>query len=96
MPALWTYAPGSGPEPAVIFCNGLDTNKEMLYWTRLPEELARRGISALCVDQPGSGEARWLSTSNSNSPPTHIAQLIEDEQLDRGQMLLEHVTGSVS
>lgn len=56
MPALWTRAPGDGPKPAVVFCNGLDSCKELLYWTRLPEQLARRGISTLCVDQPGSGE----------------------------------------
>ncbi|ASK89729.1 alpha/beta hydrolase family protein [Sphingorhabdus sp. SMR4y] len=60
MPALWTRAPGEGRKPAVVFCNGLDSNKELLYWTRLPEELARRGISTLCVDQPGSGEALRL------------------------------------
>ncbi|MEO9462388.1 MAG: alpha/beta fold hydrolase [Marinomonas sp.] len=60
MPALWTRAPGSGQSPAVVFCNGLDSNKELLYWTRLPQELARRGISTLCVDQPGSGEALRL------------------------------------
>lgn len=60
MPALWTKAPGDGPSPAVVFCNGLDSCKELLYWTRLPEELARRGISTLCVDQPGSGETLRL------------------------------------
>ncbi len=60
MPAIWTKAPGAGKKPAVVFCNGLDSNKELLYWTRLPEELARRGISTLCVDQPGTGEALRL------------------------------------
>lgn len=60
MPALFTRAPGEGPRPVVVFCNGLDSCKELLYWTRLPEELARRGISTLCVDQPGSGEALRL------------------------------------
>lgn len=57
MSALWTRAPGAGRKPAVVFCNGLDSCKELLYWTRLPAELARRGISTLCVDQPGTGEA---------------------------------------
>src|SRR5690606_38890264 len=57
MPALLTRAPGEGPRPCVVYCNGLDSCKELLYWTRLPEELARRGVSTLCVDQPGSGEA---------------------------------------
>ena len=60
MPAIWTQAPGDDPKGAVVFCNGLDSNKELLYWTRLPEELARKGISTLCVDQPGTGEALRL------------------------------------
>ncbi len=60
MPALLTRAAGDGPRPCVVYCNGLDSCKELLYWTRLPEELARRGISTLCVDQPGSGEALRL------------------------------------
>ncbi|MEG3175410.1 prolyl oligopeptidase family serine peptidase [Sphingomonas sp. RB3P16] len=60
MPALWTRAPGAGRKPAVVFCNGLDSCKELLWWTRLPHELARRGISTLSVDQPGSGEALRL------------------------------------
>ncbi len=60
MAALFTRAPGSGPHPVVVYCNGLDSCKEMLYWSRLPEALARRGISTLCVDQPGTGEALRL------------------------------------
>jgi len=60
MPALFTRAAGAGPHPAVVYCNGLDSCKELLYWSRLPEELARRGVSTLCVDQPGSGEALRL------------------------------------
>ncbi len=60
MPALFTRAPGAGPHPVVVYCNGLDSCKELLYWSRLPEELARRGVSTLCVDQPGSGEALRL------------------------------------
>jgi hypothetical protein len=44
----------------VVYCNGLDSCKELLYWSRLPEVLARRGISTLCVDQPGSGETLRL------------------------------------
>ncbi len=51
---------GRGPHPVVVYCNGLDSCKELLYWSRLPEALARRGVSTLCVDQPGSGEALRL------------------------------------
>ena len=60
MSALWTRAPGDGPREAVVYCNGLDSTKELLYWSRLPEALARRGVSTLCVDQPGTGEALRL------------------------------------
>lgn len=60
MPALYTRAPGEGPKPVVVYCNGLDSCKELLYWSWLPKALARRGISTLCVDQPGSGEALRL------------------------------------
>lgn len=55
MPALWTRAPGGGQKPAVVYCNGLDSCKELLYWSGLPQALAQRGISTLCVDQPGTG-----------------------------------------
>lgn len=60
MPALFTRAPASGPQPVVVYCNGLDSCKELLWWSGLPEALARRGISTLSVDQPGSGEALRL------------------------------------
>ena len=60
MPALYTRAPGEGRKPVVVYCNGLDSCKELLYWSKLPHALARRGISTLCVDQPGSGEALRL------------------------------------
>jgi pimeloyl-ACP methyl ester carboxylesterase len=53
MPATW----GHGPWPTMVFVNGLDSSKEMLVWTRLGPELARRGIATLHIDQPGTGEA---------------------------------------
>jgi pimeloyl-ACP methyl ester carboxylesterase len=58
LPALYTRAEGvEGPAPAVVYLNGLDSCKELLYWSRLPHELAKRGISTLCVDQPGTGQS---------------------------------------
>jgi len=48
------------PAPCVIYCNGLDSMKEMLWMSGLPEALAKRGIHSLCVDQPGTGEALRL------------------------------------
>jgi dienelactone hydrolase len=57
---LLTVADGDGPHPLVVFCNGLDSCKEMLWLGGFPYALAKRGISCLCVDQPGTGEALRL------------------------------------
>jgi pimeloyl-ACP methyl ester carboxylesterase len=45
------------PAPVMVYINGLDSSKEMLYWSGLARELLKRGISTLHIDQPGSGEA---------------------------------------
>lgn len=58
--AYLTLADGGGPRPIVVFCNGLDSCKEMLWLGGFPTALARRGIGCLCVDQPGTGEALRL------------------------------------
>ena len=58
--AYFTQGRGEGKRPAVIYCNGLDSCKELLYLSGLPEALARRGVSTLSVDQPGTGEALRL------------------------------------
>jgi dipeptidyl aminopeptidase/acylaminoacyl peptidase len=69
--ALLTRAEGvDGPSPLVIYCNGLDSTKELLYFSWLPTALAKRGISTLSVDQPGTGEAIRLH----NLPVTHEAE----------------------
>ncbi len=57
--AVWANAPAASA-PILVFVNGLDSSKEMLYWTGLARELARRGVSTLHIDQPGSGEALRL------------------------------------
>ncbi|RBY79856.1 alpha/beta hydrolase [Geodermatophilus sp. TF02-6] len=57
-PAIFLPADGEPPaggHPVMVFCNGLDSMKEMLVRLGLPRELARRGIATLCVDQPGTG-----------------------------------------
>lgn len=57
----FTQAEGvEGEAPCVVFLNGLDSCKELLYWTWLPQALARRGISTLSIDQPGTGETLRL------------------------------------
>ena len=56
LPALFVRGHGAGPRPCVVFCNGLDSVKEMIYLS-IRDEFAKRGVSCLLVDQPGVGEA---------------------------------------
>src|SRR5690606_21821339 len=71
LPALLTRARGgSGRAPCVLYVNGLDSSKELLYWSRLPHALAQRGVATLCVDQPGTGEALRLQ----GLPATHESE----------------------
>jgi len=57
-PALFVPATGTTEAaPTMVFCNGLDSFKEMLYGTGIGSEFARRGINTLIVDQPGTGGA---------------------------------------
>ncbi|PVM82141.1 alpha/beta hydrolase family protein [Caulobacter endophyticus] len=67
---VFVKAAGEGPSPVVIYVNGLDSNKELLYWSGLPTALLRRGVSTLCIDQPGSGEALRLH----GLPATHESE----------------------
>lgn len=57
---LFHKADVDGPAPCVVYCNGLDSMKEMLWMGGVPNALAKRGIHTLCVDQPGTGEALRL------------------------------------
>ena len=58
-PALFVKGRGAGPRPCVLFCNGLDSVKEMIYLS-IRDEFAKRGVSCLMIDQPGVGEALRL------------------------------------
>ncbi|MCB2065703.1 MAG: alpha/beta hydrolase [Erythrobacter sp.] len=57
---LFHKAPVDGPAPCVVYCNGLDSMKEMLWMGGFPTALAKRGVHSICVDQPGTGEALRL------------------------------------
>ncbi|WP_291039835.1 prolyl oligopeptidase family serine peptidase [Herbiconiux sp.] len=60
-PGLFFRAPGAGPRtPVMVQFNGLDSTKEQMWGSPLRTELARRGISLLMVDHPGTGEALRL------------------------------------
>jgi dienelactone hydrolase len=59
--ALYVRADGAnGRSPVLVQINGLDSTKELKYFVGLPQWLARRGVSSLVVDQPGTGEALRL------------------------------------
>ncbi|WP_460073073.1 alpha/beta hydrolase family protein [Streptomyces sp. YKOK-I1] len=49
------------PAPCVIQVNGLDSFKESMLTSGFPQELARRGVATLMVDQPGTGGALRLN-----------------------------------
>lgn len=71
-PALFLKAasPDGSPAPAIVSCNGLDSMKEQIYGNGFAQALARRGISTLIIDQPGTGEA----LRQRNLPGTHEAE----------------------
>ena len=58
--ALFVPAAVPGRAPCMVFCQGLDSAKEMVYGSGIAQELSRRGVSTLIVDQPGTGQSLRL------------------------------------
>ena len=58
LPGYFVHAQNSTAErkPTVVFFDGLDVTKELLYMRGVPD-LVKRGISVLIMDGPGTGEA---------------------------------------
>lgn len=67
-----------GPAPILVQVNGLDSMKEMLYYVGLPRWLARRGVSSLLIDQPGTGEALRLHGLTARYDAEHWASRVLD------------------
>ncbi|MCA0243472.1 MAG: prolyl oligopeptidase family serine peptidase [Proteobacteria bacterium] len=83
--ALYVRAEGvQGAAPLLVQVNGLDSTKEMKYRVGLPAWLARRGVSSLVVDQPGTGEALRLQGLTARFDSEHWARRVVDwlEQRD--------------
>jgi dienelactone hydrolase len=77
--ALYVRAEGAqGRAPLLVQLNGLDSTKEMKYRVGLPMWLARRGVSSLVVDQPGTGEALRLHGMTARFDSEHWASRIVD------------------
>jgi dienelactone hydrolase len=64
--------------PVVIVMNGLDSTKEMLQKSVMGTMFARRGLSALFVDQPGTGEALRLH----GMPAVHNTEIWTSKVVD--------------
>ncbi|NPU14259.1 prolyl oligopeptidase family serine peptidase [Bradyrhizobium sp. 83012] len=67
-----------GPAPLLVQVNGLDSTKEMKYRVGLPAWLAKRGVSSLVIDQPGSGEALRLQGLTARYDSEHWASRVVD------------------
>lgn len=76
---LYVRAEGvDGPAPILVQVNGLDSTKEMKYRVGLPAWLAKRGVSSLIVDQPGTGEALRLQNLKARFDSEHWASRVVD------------------
>jgi dienelactone hydrolase len=77
--ALYVRAEGApGRAPLLVQLNGLDSTKEMKYLVGLPAWLAKRGVSSLVVDQPGTGEALRLHGLTARYDTEHWASKVVD------------------
>lgn len=79
--ALYYPALGLQPgqrAPLLVQLNGLDSTKEMKHLVGLPAWLARRGVSSLVVDQPGTGEALRLQGLTARYDTEHWASRVVD------------------
>ncbi|RVU43710.1 alpha/beta hydrolase family protein [Rubrivivax rivuli] len=79
--ALYLPAQGLKPgerAPLLVQVNGLDSTKEMKYLVGLPAWLAKRGVSSLIVDQPGTGEALRLHNLKARFDSEHWASRVVD------------------
>ena len=77
--ALYVRAEGvEGRAPILVQLNGLDSTKEMKYRVGLPAWLAKRGVSSLVVDQPGTGEALRLQGLTACFDAEHWASRVVD------------------
>jgi fermentation-respiration switch protein FrsA (DUF1100 family) len=64
LPALFVHARtptlAGAPGPCMVYLDGFDVNKELLYYGNAVAELIERGIAVLILDHPGVGESLRL------------------------------------
>jgi len=92
LPALYVRGKGNATKkPCMVHFDGLDVNKEWLYLSGMPSELAERGVSTLVVDHPGVGEAlrkRGMKTIVETERPASacVDWLEKQEDVDAGRI----------
>lgn len=95
---LYVRAEGvKGKAPILVQVNGLDSTKEMKLRVGLPGWLARRGVSSLLIDQPGTGEALRLhgmtAVYNSEAWASKVVDWLETrDDIDSSRIGLEGVS----
>ena len=87
----------TGPAPLLVQVNGLDSTKEMKYRVGLPVWLAKRGVSSLIIDQPGTGEALRLQDLTARYDSEHWASPVVDwlearDEVDSNRIGMEGVS----
>ena len=98
--ALYVPAQGLKPgerAPVLVQLNGLDSTKEMKHLVGLPVWMARRGVSSLVIDQPGTGEALRLQGLTARYDSEHWASRVVDwletrSEIDARRIGLEGVS----
>lgn len=70
--------PAGQRAPLLLQVNGLDSTKEMKYLVGLPQWLAKRGVSSLLIDQPGTGDALRLRRLTARFDAEHWASQVVD------------------
>ncbi|MFX1670783.1 prolyl oligopeptidase family serine peptidase [Paraburkholderia sp. A2WS-5] len=95
---LYVRAEGvGGRAPILMQVNGLDSTKEMKYRVGLPGWLAKRGVSSVIIDQPGTGEALRLHHMTARFDSEHWASRVVDwletrEDVDPARIGMEGVS----
>lgn len=82
---------GGGPAPAVLVMNGLDSTKELLYKSMMGGAFARRGLSALFIDQPGTGEALRLQHLPARADSEHWATPVLEWMQQQPDIIAERI-----
>lgn len=81
--------------PLLVQLSGLESTKEMKYLVGLPAWMARRGVSSLVIDKPGSAEALRLQELSAGNDAEHWASRVVDWLEARAEVDLKRIAAKV-